>query len=523
MRVLLVQPPRRYWPYVSEGDNFMLPQALPALAAPLREAGVEVALLDCMPLKIGWRSLADFVREFDPQVVACGENHALYASEALRFFKMCKEVVPAAYTVAGGAHFSNLWRHYLGGKRPEDVPGKTAAAPGCLDIVVIGEGEQTFLELCLELSKASPDLGKVDGIAYRVEGQVVQNDPRKLIQDLDSLPLPAYDLLPVHLYGRSRFLFSPGGTTIHHSRGCTSGCSFCAWWTTMAHRGRGADGKTRLLPHWRTKSPARAMEEVELLHDRYGKRSLVWVDASWNLDPRFNDSFAEMLLRSRMKLDWFAFMRADCLVRDEESGILEKLVRAGLSHVCIGVERAEDKQLQAMDKPFYSGGVAERAVGILRRRYPGVFVQTTFIVGVRDETRESLRRQAELAQRLDVDFPAFHPITPVPGTRLYQRAIEEGWLKDADFDDFDWLTPLVDSRFLTRDEIADALYELNKIFVNPRWLIRGMLSPVRYRRAMYTWFAIVSARMALDSLRMRLDPFKVRSYQRLVTPPWYET
>ena len=92
MRVVIVQPPRMYWPYTSEGDNFLLQQALPALAAVLRaEPGIEVHVIDCMPLHIGWRSLYDEVKAFRPHLIGSGENHALYASEALRFFELCKQ------------------------------------------------------------------------------------------------------------------------------------------------------------------------------------------------------------------------------------------------------------------------------------------------------------------------------------------------------------------------------------------------------------------------------------------------
>ena len=85
MRVLLVQPPRCYWPYTSEGDNFLLQQALPALAAVARAEGHEVKVIDCMPLHIGWRSLYHKVRDFKPHVIGCGENHALYATEAVSY------------------------------------------------------------------------------------------------------------------------------------------------------------------------------------------------------------------------------------------------------------------------------------------------------------------------------------------------------------------------------------------------------------------------------------------------------
>lgn len=509
MRVLLVQPPRRYWPFTSEGDNFLLQQALPALAAPLREAGMEVHVIDCMPLHIGWRTLADELKRIDPDVVGCGENHALYASEALRFFKLCQDAIPRAVRVAGGAHFTNLSHRYVSEKSP-------------IDVVVIGEGEITIVELCQELAKQNRDLSKVDGIAWWDGEQMVRTRPRKLVADLDTLPMPAYDLMPMHLYGKSRYLFSPGGTTIHHSRGCVSKCSFCAWWTTMADRKYDEHGNAKLSPRWRTKSVDRTFEEVELLYYKFGKRSYVWVDESWNIDPRFSDAFAERMIGSGMKTKWFAFMRADGIVRDEEKGILEKLVRAGLSHILIGVERAEDDTLGLLDKRFYAGGVAEQAIRIFKERYPEVFIQATFIVGTKDESPQSLEKQVALAKKIDVDFPAFHPITPVPGTPIFDEAIREGWITEDDFDDFDWLSPVLDSQYMTRDEIAEALYKMNKQFVNTPWMLRGLFSRVPYKRDMYIWFLKVSTAMAIDALKERLNPLKVETYQQLVTPEWYD-
>jgi len=529
MRVLLVQPPRRYWPYMNEGDNYLLPQALPALAAVLRQAGHEVRVVDCLPAHIGWRSLGELLLRYDPQVVGCGENHALYASEALRFFRLCKDMVPQAVTVAGGAHFTNLWHRYMGLPEGMDHPHglqpdpAAPAPPQHIDVTVVGEGEISFLELCDELERVDPDLSKVDGIVYRRGGETLRTAPRRLVADLDSLPMPAYDMVPMARYGASRFLFSPGGPTIHHSRGCSSQCSFCAWWTTMAERSYDERGRAVLRARWRSKSPQRTVAEMEELYHRYQKRAFVFVDESWNIDAGFNDAFADELLRSGMRSRWFAFFRADGVLRDERRGILEKLVRAGLAHVCIGVERAEDETLESMNKRFYQGGVAAEALRIFKRRYPQVFLQGTFIVGVRDETPQSMERQGELARSLGIDYPAFHPITPVPGTPIYDEALRRGWITEEQFDEFDWLTPVLDSRYMSRDEIAEAMHQLNQSFVNPRWLLKGLASREPYKRDMYIWFAMVSARMAWDVARQRLNPFRPEHYQRLLTPDWYES
>ena len=508
MRVLIVHPPRGYWPYVSEGDNFLVQQALPALAAVARAEGHEVKAIDCLPIRMGWRTLYEEIKDFKPDVIGCGENHALYANEALKFFRLCREAAPEARTIAGGGHFSNLAHRY-------------AAHPD-IDAICIGEGEATFAELLQVFAEDDPDLSKVDGIAYGEVDSFVQTAPRKLIKDLDSIPIPAYDLLPMHLYGRSRYLFSPSGATIHHSRGCTSSCSFCAWWTTMADRKVDSDGNTVLSPRWRTKSVDRIMEEMELLYYRYGKRGFVWVDESWNIDPRFNADFSQRMIESGMQTKWMTFMRADCIVRDEKKGILEQQVRAGLRHILIGVERAEDDTLKGLDKRFYAGGIAEEAIRIFKEKYPEVFIQATFIVGVKEENRDTLRRQVDLAKRLDVDFPAFHPITPVPGTPIYDDAIANGHITEEDFDDFDWMSPVLDSNFLNRDEIAAELHRMNKQFVNARWMIKGLFNRESYKRDMYIWFAMVSAKMAIDVTKQRLNPLRVEHYQQLVKPPWYD-
>jgi anaerobic magnesium-protoporphyrin IX monomethyl ester cyclase len=290
----------------------------------------------------------------------------------------------------------------------------------------------------------------------------------------------------------------------------------------MADRREDKDGNIRLVPRWRSKSVDRMMEEVELLYYKYGKRAYVWVDESWNIDPKFNIGFAEKMIESGMKTKWMTFMRADCIVRDHEKGILEAQVRAGLAHILIGVERAEDDNLTELDKRFYTGGVAERAIAIFKENYPEVFIQATFIVGVKNETQDTLARQVELAQRLDVDFPAFHPITPVPGTPIFDDALRNGHITMDDFDDFDWLSPVLDTDYMTRHEIADELYRMNKKFVNPKWMLKGLTSKVDYKRDMYIWFAKVSAMMAAGTIKQKLNPFDVGHYQSLVKPHWYD-
>jgi anaerobic magnesium-protoporphyrin IX monomethyl ester cyclase len=510
--VLLLQPPKHYWPFVSADDNFVIPQALVYLAAHTRMTGLTVTIIDCNPIKMGFRTLADYIAEHKPKVIGIGENHALYAHEAFKTFRMIKEVSPDTYTIAGGAHFAHLY--------------ETALLDPCLDFIVFGEGEVTFTELCERLcgdDSGKPDVSDIIGLSYAEEGEVKSTGSRPLLRDMDVLPLPAYDLLPMDLYGTSKYLFSPGGATIQHSRGCTLSCSFCAWWTMMANRKENPDGTVTLTPRWRTFSVDRHLEEVDLLVKRYNKRCMMYVDESWNISPKFNLEFSEEVVKRKLDIKWFAFMRADAMLRDHKTGILGKMVEAGMAHVCIGVERAEDTDLRNWNKHRYSTSQTREVFRILKDDHPSVFRQGTFIVGVRDESVDTMWQQAQLAKELDLDYPAFHPVTPVPGTKVYEEAREQNLIELDDFKKFDWMTPIMPSKYLSRDEISWQIYYMNKAMVTPKWLLKGLTAKEPYRRSMYLWWAKVAANMALDMTKQRVNPFKSRDYTNLVKPVWYDT
>lgn len=508
LKILLVIPPRLFWPYMNGDDNFLVPQNMVCLAAALREKGFAVEILDCLPLKIGWRSLAKILREKKPDIVGMGENHALYENEVIRGFKLVKEILPKAVTIAGGAHFTNCYSEYIFDQ--------------AIDFIVAGEGERTMVELVAELHKTNRNFSKIKGLIYCENGKIIRTPARELITNLDDLPLPAYDLVPMNLYGRGHYLFSPGGATIQHSRGCTNGCEFCVWWTQDARRENNAAGGYQLTPYWRTKSVERTFEEIEIIYKKYHKKWLLFVDGSWNINAEYNEKFAEEMLRRKYKIDWFSFMRADCILRDEKKGIMKKLVDSGLCHTLIGIERVEKEWLAEMKKGNYSSNQSIEAFKILQSKYPQIFTQGTFIVGVQDETRESLWRQAKLSKELDLDFPAFHPLTPVPGTKQYDEAKKNNLLETTCWQDYNWATPVMSSKYLSRAEIECEVFKINKYTISVKKVIKSLFAKSKYKRNMYRWWLIVSVRIGISSLFRFINPFKNNVYSVLVKPKWYE-
>ena len=127
-----------------------------------------------------------------------------------------------------------------------------------------------------------------------------------------------------------------------------------------------------------------------------------------------------------------------------------------------------------------------------------------------------------MAKKLDVDFPAFHPITPVPGTPIYDDAIRNGHITEEDFDDFDWLTPVLDSDYMTKDEIGWELYRMNKGICKSEMVVARSFFKIDYKRDMYIWFIKVSAKMAVEAIKNKINPLDVSHYQGLVKPEWYD-
>ncbi|MCC6157757.1 MAG: cobalamin-dependent protein [Deltaproteobacteria bacterium] len=514
MRVLYVRPPKYLWPYMNEMDNFLLSQAMVYLGAELRRRGHEVTLLDCGPAKVGWKSLAEIIRKTKPQVVLAGDSETLYEHECGRVFRLAKEIDPSIATIAGGVHFAQNSADCL------------ARYP--IDAIVRGEGEITLGET-VDAIEHGRDLKNIPGLAIPGEhGECVYTGHRDLIADLDTLPFPAYDLLPMHLFGASKYLFSPGGVTIHHSRGCTDSCNYCACWLQMSKR-KGDPADEKLIPRWRTRGVDHVIAEMEVLYYKYQKNCFVFVDDTWNVKPQWSDEFATRLIASKMKTYWFGFMRSDYLVRDDESGLFEKLIASGLSHICIGVERAEDDDFVRLSKHNQDVRRTAHLVPYLRRKYPKLFLQTTFIVGIREDTTESMDKLVRYVRKLAPDYPAFHPMTPVPGTEQFKRAKENGWLDVTDFSRYDWMTPVMGTETMTREEVDYKLWEMNRRVLSLPRIFLGLMSIHKYRRRMYMWWLLVSVRIGWDAVVGFLNPkasvrerLAISEYVGMLRPDWYE-
>lgn len=513
IRLLLVRPPGYLWPIINQSDNFLLPLGFPCLAAYLREKmqGVEIEILDCPPLKIGWRKLESIIKEKNPDVLGVGDM-ICYMHEGMKLVRMAKKLNPEVVTVAGG-HFHSPMYDYSLSNYPE------------LDFVVRWEAEEGFRQL-LEALRDGDDLRKAGNLAYLAGDEMVATAPLPLIDPLDDLPMPAYDLCPIDKYSPFGMLW-PRAITIQGQRGCPFKCKFCSWSYLEGEHVISKDGE-KTLPRLRQKSAARILEEIDLLYQQHKIRYLFWVDATWNYDTSVMEELCEGILDRKYKLGWWAFCRPDILLQQHESGLLQKMVDAGLSHVLLGGERGFDSELSAIGKQTTEKDSTLKICHILEKEYPTVFRQATWVTGIPNETPQTIQALGEYVRKTHLDFAAFHPIMPYPGTELWENFKDSPLLEETDFSKYDMFYPVMRSVNMSRKEIARHTEKITLDFVSkqPLRYLKGMFSRVKIRRRLHWWFALSIGRVMLLDLWHSLTGSSTFSgfaaVSRLWKPGWYD-
>ena len=514
VKILFIRPPRHYWPILNESDNFLLPLGYPSLAAWVRrevpEADIEI--LDCCPMKIGWQSLRREVQMRNPDIVCVGEK-VCYIHEAFRVMRLVKEVLPECVTITGGHLASHLPRWCLD-------------QCSAIDYVIRYEGEVPLSSL-VEHLVGRKKLCDVPNLVCTVDGEHYETVIGPNIEDLDELPVPAYDLANIQMYAPFGLLW-PRAATIQRSRGCVDTCRFCSWIAVEAKHTRQPDGTVVHRPNYRSKSVERMIHETEILYEKYGIRYLFWVDATWNVDNDWLAEYCEEIIRRKYNLGWWAFTRLDQMLHQEKHGVWELMVKAGLRHVLVGAERPANDSLGWLNKHGYGYNVAKEAFGIMKTKYPEVFRQGTFITGIRSDTAESIRNLLTYAHEIDVDFAAFHPMTPFPGTPLYDEAVRNGWIEETDFAKYDMFCPVMPTEHLSRDEVAHWTTWCQQNFVAKRPLryFSRMFSRQPIRRRLHWWFFLTIGRVMGSQAMNHIkgdDVFEgFAGVNKLWKPAWYD-
>lgn len=389
-----------FFPKLEEQEAVLLPASVLMVAGPLLQSGYKVKIIDQRVNK-DWKkellgSLKQGVLAFG--VSALTGKQILYGLEASKLVKENSDIP----VVWGGVHSSLLSKQTLENKY--------------IDFVVIGEGEETFLELVNVLKKKSP-LNSIKGLAYKENNEIFINPQREFINLDKSSDIP-YHLVDIENYvAKKSFATGKPGRDIalYTSRGCPHRCGFCY-------------NKEFNKRKWRGKSAEKVVEEMKSLIKDYKITSFNIADDEFFVDLERARKISELIIKENLNIEIFTTCRVNYVVNMDDE-YLNLLYKAGFRTLSFGVESGSEKILELIHKDITINQVFET---IKRLKKIGINSKYYFMAGFPTETIDDLYKTTDLIlemKQLDphIRIPAWRVFTSYPGTDLYEIAIKQGW------------------------------------------------------------------------------------------------
>jgi anaerobic magnesium-protoporphyrin IX monomethyl ester cyclase len=381
---------------VNKAQGIYPPLGLAYLAASIRKAGYNVKILDAQALNLTSEEARKIILKQKADIVGitCMTSNFPGALEAAKFAKESGAVV-----VFGGPQISAY--------------PKESVMFDYIDYGLLGEGERAIVELIKRIEKKDfKNLKNLKGLIYKKNRKIFVNEP-DIIEDIDELPFPAMDLLPVNKY--DCVITEKPVLTMITSRGCPFQCGFC--FKQPADR------------FCRRRDPKKVVDEIEHYIKNYHLKEILFYDDTLTLDRDHVIGICNELLRRKLKIKWQSPTRVDRI--DKELLVLMK--KAGCRMLRYGVESGDKDTLKLMKKGTDLNKII-RAFKLSKE--VGIETFAYFIIGYAGETDASVRRTINFAKKLDPDMIMFTIATPYPKTDLYRLAKEAGFVGEDYWKDF---------------------------------------------------------------------------------------
>lgn len=383
-----------------------IPFGITYLGAVLRKNNHEVRLFDVYPDDDIHGIIKELEGSFPPDLIGFSVMTTNFW-KARDFAFLLKRKFPDAKFCAGGIHPT---------VRPKETLEKMN-----LDFVIIGEGENVLTNICHNLEN-NQNLHNIKGVAFKEGNKFYINEGLDIVENLDTLPFPARELLPV-----SRYLVPPGYIRSHFlnrvlsvytSRGCPARCTFCNS-SSIFHRSV------------RRRSFINVIEEIKYLIDRYNIDGLYFHDETFTVKPEWVKNICKEL--KPLKLRWGCQTRVN-LVSEE---LLEVMRDTGCLQIDFGIESASEQTLKSIKKAQTPEQI-KKAIELTKKYRIKSFA--SFMIGLPGETEEDLIENVKFLKTTKPDFTYFNLFTPFPGTEAAEIAIKEGKLSEDYFSrDYDML------------------------------------------------------------------------------------
>lgn len=384
-KFLLINPPQ----------SVMYPQpplGIAIIAAVLEENGYEVKILDLPAIGFSAETFSEMFSKVKPDVVGI-TSFTSTINAATLLAKNVKENDVNTLVILGGPHGTIL-------------PEETLRDNPEIDIIVRGEGEQIMLEIARVLESSPNHLKKISGITYRDKHRVRSNPIGPPILNLDSLPFPAFHLLPLTKYS----LHPPFGRRlpampIITSRGCPYRCVFCS--------------KSVFGNKYRNNSPDYVISEIQFLNEKFGIEEIKFYDDVFTMNRQWVTDICQRLKKEKIDIPWTCETRVNLV----DKKLLKIMKEAGCYMIAYGVESGDQGILNNLKKDITLDQASE---AFKLTHNAGIESVAYFMIGSPEETPETIKKTIDFAKNLNPDFAQFSITIPYPGTELHNLATKEG-------------------------------------------------------------------------------------------------
>ncbi|MFA6227919.1 MAG: radical SAM protein [Patescibacteria group bacterium] len=356
-----------FTPSIYQTKETMPPLGLAWLAAVLQKNGFnDVYIIDSVINKYDNQKIIELLKEQGADLIGLsfGTQNRFYA---FQLAELIKKNFPSVPLVAGGPHVTL-------------TADDTLRQIQSIDIIVRGEGEFTFLELIQAIERGN-DIRMINGLSYRnSQGEIFHNTERTPIIDLDVLPFPARELLPIKNYQQKIPLSDKICTSMITSRGCPNNCIYCSTASQWGH-------------NIRFRSPKNIVDEIEIIVNKYGLEGVGFFDDCFTVDKKRVIAICQEIINRGLKIGWWCEARANTL--DPE--VLAWMKRAGCEYIAMAIESGSNEVLKRIKKMItVEQGIAAakmiHAVGIKQKIF--------FMHGLPGETYEDIKKTVFLSRYL---------------------------------------------------------------------------------------------------------------------------
>lgn len=445
MRIALINPPYLViYKQLDIRQDASIPLGLLYIAAMLENADHEVKILDPNLHNTPLSELIDEAKSFEPELIGLTTVTPTFNAAQRIAFEL-KKVLPKVPIIMGGPHVSAL-------------PEQTLKLTPCVDFVVVGEGELTIIDLVRALEKKKTDFFGINGICYRNNGEVMLTPNRPGIEDLDTIPYPAYHLLPVTKYAPSVvYRVREISTSIMSSRGCPASCTFCA------NQVMGRKLRTHSIDY--------LLGLIRHLIDVYKIRHFHIMDDNFIADQERAMEICRRIIKEKLNITWFIFARTDHCQNIE---LLKMMKKAGCIYVQLGIESGNTAVLQQLGKKISKETMLRTCMNLKRI---GLHYFNSFMIGNPMDTKETVMETIDFALQLDSIMAGFNILIPYPGTAIFKKYYQKDFENNNDWGKWNYITPdiPIDYRHtaLGKKELDQLRkFAIRKYYLRPRQIIR---------------------------------------------------